>query len=233
MFRSLRLILIFRHRKIKDQWVELDRERFCQTPKHFNMWTLEYNPAKKSSEPLPPTIPTTTPSSNHKPSTIPSSNVKYPTIPSKPSPSLNFESPTIPAIPSNHALTSKSTIPSILSDLEPPTIPSSNLRSRNQDSDTSGDEPGDTTNTTPQRDSDDEDTSKRIVRNVTEAKIIQRSSVWKRTNFAQKILGIDDESFNYSTFVGTILWQTQNRRRLHCSDLPPPKTWNSTILLVI
>ena len=210
--------------------MSLDRKRYCQTPKHFNVWTLEYNPAKRRSEPLPPTIPTITPSPNHEPSTIPSSSVESPTIPttlSNPSPSLNVEPPTIPAIPSNHTLTSKSTIRSILSDLEPPMIPSSNLQSRNQDSDTSRDEPEDATNTTPQRDSDDEDTSKHILRDITEAKVIQCSRARKRTNFVLKMPGIDDESFCYSTFVGATLLQTQNRRRLHRSDLSPPKTWNS------
>ena len=173
------------------------------------MWTPKYNPVNSVSNLAEKqasfeTFPTTIPSSNHEPS-----------------------------IPSNHTLTSKSTIPSILSDLEPPTIPSSTLQSRNEDSDTSRDEPEDATNTTPQRDSGDEGTSKCIVRDVTEAKITQGSKAWTRTNFALKMLGIDDESFKYSKFVGAILWQTQNRRRFHRSDLPPPKIWNSTILAVM
>jgi hypothetical protein len=36
--------------RIKQQWVEHEGERFCQTPKHFNMWTLEYNPADSVAE---------------------------------------------------------------------------------------------------------------------------------------------------------------------------------------
>ena len=166
--------------KIKDQWVELDRERFCQTPKHFNMWTLEYNPAK-SSEPLPPTIPTT-------PSNLSPSN------------------------------------------LEPLTIPSSNLQSRNQESDTSGDEPEDVTNITPERDSNEpEYSSKRIGRDVTEAKTIQSSRPWRWTNFALKMLGIDDESFYCSTFVGATLLQTQNRRRLYRNNLLLKHSWRDTV----
>ena len=208
----------------------MDQERFCQTLKHFNMWALEYNHASSVSNLAEKqasfeTFPT-------KKSSEPQLLIEHLHKSRSGIQELNLQNlqnyslrPFLRFLPqtSNHETKTQTGLRSLKTRQTPllnaiQTTMLQILHQRNSQS--------------PKRKQKEYisltgPASKRIVRDLSEANIIQGSRARKRVNFALKMQGIDDESFYYSAFVGATLSQTQNRNRPYRSDLPPPKTWRN------